>query len=91
MNMTEQQIYKVLQNDNRINLHTNPNVEHFGEVMYKDFSFIVLTDECTMVYRYFYNDPIKGQKTSDWNSVNIKNFSKENLMKLIDNVYSNIW
>lgn len=89
--MTEQQVYEVLKNDHRINFHTNPKIEHFGEAMSKDFSFIVLTDECTMVYRYFYNDPIKGQKTSDWNSVNIKNFSKENLMKLIDNVYSNIW
>lgn len=89
--MTEQQIYKVLQNDNRINLHTNPNVEHFGEVKSKDFSFIVLTDECTMMYRYFYNDPIKGQQTSRWTTVKIKNFSKENLMKLIDNVDSNIW
>lgn len=90
MNMTEQQIYKVLQNDNRINLHTNPNVEHFGEVMYKDFSFIVMTDECTMMYRYFYNDPIKGQQISRWRTININNFSKENLMELIDNVYSNI-
>lgn len=90
MNMTEQQIYKVLQNDNRINLHTNPNVKHFGEVMYKDFSFIVMTDECTMMYRYFYNDPIKGQQISRWRTININNFSKENLMELIDNVDNNI-
>lgn len=91
MNMTEQQIYKVLQNDNRIKLHTNPNVEHFGEAKSKDFSFLFITDENYMAYRYFYNDPIKGQQTSGWNTVRISDFSKENLMKLIDNVDCNIW
>lgn len=88
--MTEQQVYDILKNEHRINFHTNPMVEHFGEAMCKDFSFIVLTDECTMMYRYFYNDQIKGQQTSNWSTVNIKNFSKENLMKLIDNVVCNI-
>ena len=89
--MTEQQVYEVLKNDYRINFHTNPKVEHFGEAKSKDFSFIVLTDENYMAYRYFYNDPIKGQQTSGWKTVRISDFSKENLMKLIDNVDSNIW
>ena len=89
--MTEQQVFEVLKNEYRIKFITNPKVEHFCEAKSKDFSFIFVTNECTMMYRYFYNDPIKGQQTSGWNTVNIKNFSKENLMKLIDNVDSNIW
>lgn len=89
--MTEQQVLEVLKNEYRIKLCINPKVEHFCEAKSKDFNFIVLTDENYMAYRYFYNDPIKGQQTSGWSTVRISDFSKENLMKLIDNVDSNIW
>lgn len=58
--MTEQQIFEVLKNEHRIKLLSNPKVEHFYEVKSKDFSFLFITDECTMMYRYFYNDPIKA-------------------------------
>lgn len=89
--MTEQQVFEVLKNEYRIKFSTNPNVEHYCQAKSKDFMFLVVTAKNSMNYRYFYNDPIKGQQTSDWNCVKISDFSKENLMKLIDNVDSNIW
>lgn len=89
--MTEQQLFETLKNEYRIKFSTNPKVPHYGEAKSKDFSFIIITNDCTMVYRYFYNDPIKGQQTSSWITVNIADVSEENLLKLIDNVDSNIW
>lgn len=89
--MTEQQLFETLKNEYRIKFSTNPKVPHYGEAKSKDFSFVIITNDCTMVYRYFYNDPIKGQQTSGWITVNIADVSEENLLKLIDNVDSNIW
>lgn len=87
--MTEQEIIEVLKNEYRIKFLNNTKVQ-LCEAKSKDFSFLFM-NEGTIMYRYFYNDPIKGQQTSGWNTVKIENFSKENLMKLIDNVDSNIW
>lgn len=89
--MTEQQVFETLKNEYRIKFTTNPKVPHYGVAKSKDFEFITITNSCTMLYRFFYNDPIKGQQTSEWITINIAKVSKENLLKLIDNVDSNIW
>lgn len=89
--MTKQQVFEILKNEYRIKFSTNQNVPDYGEAKSKDFSFIYITNDGMMLYRYFYDDPIKGQQTSNWITVYIADVSEENLMKLIDNVDSNIW
>ena len=89
--MTKQQVFEILKNEYRIKFSTNQNVPDYGVAKSKDFEFITITNACTMLYRFFYDDPIKGQQTSGWITVNIADVSEENLMKLIDNVDSNIW
>lgn len=91
LTMTKQQVFEILKNEYRIQFSTIPNVPDYGVAKSKDFEFITITNDCTMVYRYFYNDPIRGQQMSGWITVNIADVSEENLLKLIDNVDSNIW